>query len=168
MLAQPLVPVLVTGPASTPADVKALRALAYNIAYELGRAVTWATGTDHDVRDYAAVYTTCPVTELSTDPALLLVGEALAAGVDVGEPLSADEVVECPCGLVGRHTRIPVGEDGEPHCNECRGADVCGWCGESLEDDATLVERGTAFYPLHPACAAESFPTTGRTLVDVA
>ncbi|MFI9562413.1 hypothetical protein [Streptomyces rishiriensis] len=145
--------VLIVGPSSTPADVKALRALAHNVAYELGRAATWATDTDHDVRGYAAVYTTCPVTELRTDPALLLVGEALAAGVDVHEPLSADEVLTCDCGLVHRHTRPYVDERGAVWCNECTGSDVCGGCGEEFdEEDAMIVERAATYYPMHPGC----------------
>ncbi|WP_406391614.1 hypothetical protein OG806_09780 [Streptomyces sp. NBC_00882] len=147
-------PVLVVGPVATPADVKALRALAYNVAHELGRPVTWATDADHTITDYAAVYLG-DVASLSDAPTLVLVAEALVAGMLVYDALTADEVTECPCGLVSRHTRPHVDESGEVFCAECSGESGCAWCGEWNDtEDLEIVESGSTFYPLHAGCLA--------------
>ncbi|MFE6363000.1 hypothetical protein ACFVP3_23755 [Streptomyces sp. NPDC057806] len=148
-------PVLCLGPVETPADVKALRALAYNVAYELGRPAVWVTDTDHTVMDYAAVYVTGDATSLRDASTLVLLGEALVADMDIHEPLAADEVVTCDCGLVHRHTRPVVDAQGVVWCANCLGDDACSWCGEELDTEAAeIVESGNGFYPVHAACLA--------------
>ncbi|WP_371672781.1 hypothetical protein OG985_37180 [Streptomyces sp. NBC_00289] len=145
--------VLCIGPIATSADVKALRALAYNVAYELGRPATYATHADHTATDYASVYLTGDVTALRDVSTLVVLAEALAAHMDVQEPLTADEVTECPCGLVSRHTRPYVDEAGEVFCAECREESGCAWCGEWNDmDDLAIVESGDTFVPLHAGC----------------
>ncbi|WP_030660572.1 hypothetical protein [Streptomyces cellulosae] len=149
-------PVLVVGPIDTPSDVARLRDVAREIAYELGVTTTYATHDDYTVTDYAALYLTGTVTELRDAPTLVLIGEALAAGMPVHDPLTADEVTECPCGLVSRHTRPYVDERGSVHCAECLGDDACALCGEEFDvEDATIVEADDTFYPLHAGCLAE-------------
>ncbi|MFF5760755.1 hypothetical protein ACFY7A_35620 [Streptomyces longwoodensis] len=145
--------------------VEESRSLAREIAYELGRPVTWATHVEHDVTDFAAVHLTCGIADMLTSPALVLVGEAFLAGVDVHEPLAADEVAQCPCGLVGRHVRIPVGADGERYCAECREESSCSWCGEWNDvEDLDIVERDGTWYPAHRGCLTGS---RGPTPTDV-
>jgi hypothetical protein len=146
-------PVIVIGPVATPSDVSHLRDVTREIAYELGITATYATHVDYTVTDFSAVYLTGTVTELRDAPTLVLVAEALAAGMDVHDPLTADEVTECPCGLVCRYTRPLVDERGEVHCNECLGADACAWCGEAFDmEDAEVIESGSTFYPMHAGC----------------
>ncbi|MGW1541037.1 hypothetical protein ACWCPM_12510 [Streptomyces sp. NPDC002309] len=144
---------LVVGAADTPADRKALRALAHAVASELGRPAVWATDTVHRVTGYSALYLTGGVASMLDAPALVLVGEALAAGVDVHEPLRVDEVAECPCGLLLRHTRPYVDERGEVFCAECLEESACTWCGEYNDtEDLMIVESGNAWIPLHAGC----------------
>ncbi|MGX1472405.1 UNVERIFIED_CONTAM: hypothetical protein RKD50_001213 [Streptomyces canus] len=147
-------PVLVVGPVATPSDVTRLRDVAREISYELGITTTYATHTDYTVTDFsAAVYLTGTVTELRDAPTLVLVGEALAAGMDVHDPLTADEVTECPCGLVSRYTRPLVDERGEVRCANCLGEDACAYCLEEFDmEDAAFVEGEDTWYPLHAGC----------------
>ncbi|MEU3986252.1 hypothetical protein AB0F77_40400 [Streptomyces sp. NPDC026672] len=143
--------VLCIGPVATAADVKSLRALAHSVAVELGRPAVWATDADHTVTDYSALYLTGDVTSLRDASTLVLLGEALAAGMDVHEPLA--EVTECPCGLVLRHTRPFVDEDGEVWCSECREESGCAWCGEWNDmEDLEIVEDGSTWVPVHAGC----------------
>ncbi|MFI9175730.1 hypothetical protein [Streptomyces lincolnensis] len=147
--------VLVIGPLGTPADVEALREVACEIAYELGVATTYATHTDHSVTDFGAVYLTGTVTELRDAPTLVLVGEAIAAGIPVHDPLTADEVTECLCGLICRYTRPYVDGRGGVHCNECSGKSGCAWCGEWNDtEDLEFVESDDTWFPLHAECLA--------------
>ncbi|MGY4928019.1 hypothetical protein, partial [Streptomyces sp. 900105755] len=57
-------PALCIAPVDTPADVKALRAFAHQVAHETGRPTVWATDTDHDVTAYEAVYVSGDITTL--------------------------------------------------------------------------------------------------------
>jgi hypothetical protein len=155
---------LIVGPINTPADVKALRVLAYNISHETGQPATWATDTDHSVTDYDALYVAGDVTALRDVPTLVLVGEALAAGMPVHEPLAADEVTECPCGLVLRHTRPYVEADGEIFCNECAKESGCAWCGEWNDvEDLEIVAVGNTWVTLHAGGARRPPEPSGRT-----
>ncbi|MFJ2844742.1 hypothetical protein ACIPD2_24300 [Streptomyces griseofuscus] len=157
---------LVIAPTSTPADVKALRAFAHQVAYETGRPAVWATDTDHTVTEYAALYLSGDVTSLRDAPTLVLVGEALMAGVDVFEPL--DRPLECPCGLVMHYARPYVDEAGEIFCNECTGDDACAWCGGPFDmEDAEIIERGKTWVPLHAGCLEGLRSSTSSSVLPV-
>ncbi|MEV6055003.1 hypothetical protein [Streptomyces sp. NPDC052107] len=144
---------LVLGPIATPSDVEHLRHVAWNISYELGAPATFASHADYRVTDFAAVYLTGDVTSLRDASTLVLVGEALAAGIDVHEPLAADEAVTCDCGLVHHFTRPDVDENGTVWCAECRGESACAWCFEwSDTEEMEIVESGDTWVPLHAGC----------------
>ncbi|MFF3330001.1 hypothetical protein ACFYWX_10650 [Streptomyces sp. NPDC002888] len=144
---------LVVGPTNTPSDIEHLRHVAFNITFELGAPAVYATHTDHRVTDFAAVYLTGDVTSLRDASTLVLVGEALAAGVPVHEPLTDDESVTCDCGLVHHYTRPHVDERGEVWCAECSGDSACTWCLEWNDvEDLEIVESGEAYVPLHAGC----------------
>lgn len=158
---------LVIAPTSTPADVKALRAVAFQVAYETGRPATWATDADHVVTDYRAVYLSGDVTSLRNAPTLVLVGEAIMAGVDVFEPLGTP--MECPCGLVLHYARPYVDEAGEIFCAECTAQDACAWCGDPFDmENAEFVERGNTWVPLHAGCLEGLRASTSRSALPAA
>ncbi|MFI5795160.1 hypothetical protein [Streptomyces sp. NPDC051677] len=161
--------VLVVGPTDIPADVERLRDVARDVAYELGRPATYATHTDYDVTAFAAVYSVRPLTSLRTAPALVLVAEAMLAGVEVHEPLKADEVTTCGCGLVSRHTRPHVDERGIVWCAECLSDDACAHCGEAFDmEDAEFVQRDDTWFPIHAGCLAPGHRPTSSRLMNVA
>ncbi|MFF9171740.1 MULTISPECIES: hypothetical protein [unclassified Streptomyces] len=147
--------VLVIGPTALPSDVERLRHVAWNVAYELGAPAVVAIHADYRVTDFAAVYLTGDVESMRDASTLVLLGEALAAGMDVHEPLNADESVTCDCGLVHHFTRPNVDERGTVWCAECREESGCAHCGEWNDvEDLEIVQNGDAWIPLHPGCRA--------------
>ncbi|SEC33328.1 hypothetical protein SAMN04490357_1744 [Streptomyces misionensis] len=162
-------PVLVLGNTSTPADVEHLRHVAWNLAYELGAPVVFATHTDYRVTDFAAVYLANDLEAMLDAPAptLILLGEALLAGIDVHDPLTADEAVTCDCGLVHHFTQPHIDAEGVVWCAECREESACAWCFEWNDvEELTIVEQGDAFVPLHAGCL--SHPATSRSGLPIA
>ncbi|WP_432019887.1 hypothetical protein [Streptomyces sp. 1222.5] len=154
-------PVLVLG-----SDVEHLRHVAWNLAYELGTPAVMALHTDYRVTDFAAVYLAGDVESLRDASTLVLLGEALAAGMDVHEPLTADEAVTCDCGLNHHFTRPDVDADGTVWCAECSGESVCAWCGEWNDtEDLEIVAEADAFVPLHAGCREGLRRSTSTSLV---
>ncbi|MEW2488789.1 hypothetical protein [Streptomyces sp. NPDC048411] len=149
--------VLVLGPTASEGDVSDLRAYAYSVADELGVPATFATHNDYRVTDFSAVYVRCAATEFHDTVGLVLVAEALAAGMPVHEPQSPQNAAPCVCGQV-QTIRTVVGDDGDVWCAECRGeTGGCSHCGESMEyDDAENVEEGHTWWPVHASCLAEA------------
>ncbi|MFJ2737317.1 hypothetical protein [Streptomyces sp. NPDC087317] len=143
---------LVVGPVATPYDVADLRAHAFDIADQMGATTTYALHTDYRVTDFTAVYLTGTVTEVRDAPTLILVAEALAAGMEVHEPQPLEIDAEWVCGQ--RQTvRTVVGDDGEVWCADCRDEAACTWCGESGDgENLEIVETGATWIPLHAGC----------------
>ncbi|MEW2257251.1 hypothetical protein [Streptomyces sp. NPDC047869] len=158
--------VLVVGPTSSPSDVERLRHVAWNVAYELGTPAVFALHNDYRVTDFAAVYLVGNAESMLDASTLVLVGEALAAGVDVHEPLTVEEAVTCDCGLVHHFTRPDVDESGDVWCAECRGDSACAWCFEWNDmEDLEIVEEGDAWVPLHPGCRDRLRRSTSANLL---
>lgn len=150
----PFGPVLVLGSIDTADDVDNLHGYALDVADQMGVPATYATHVDYTVTDYVAVYTTGTVTELRDAPTLVLLAEALAAGMEVYEPQSPQEAATCVCGQA-QTVRTVVGHDGEVWCAECRGETGCAWCGEWPDmEDVEIVEHDSTFYPVHASCLA--------------
>ncbi|MFF0837483.1 hypothetical protein ACFYWF_31610 [Streptomyces sp. NPDC003344] len=159
-------PVLVVGSVATPADVERLRHVAWNVAYELGTRAVFALHNDYRVTDFAAVYLAGDVASLRDASTLVLVGEALAVGMDVHEPLTVEESVTCDCGLVHHFTRPDVDESGDVWCAECRGESACTWCFEWNDtEDLEIVEEGDAWVPLHAGCRDRLRRSTSTSLL---
>ncbi|WP_394435755.1 hypothetical protein [Streptomyces sp. SGAir0957] len=153
-MAQLARPVLVVAPVGTPADVERLRAYGLSVATELGAPATYATHNEHRVTDFDAVYCMTPSTSLRDRVGLLLVAEALLAGIPVYEPQAAEDVDTCDCGQV-QSVRTVRGDDGAVWCAECREESACAWCFEWNDmEDLDVVEHGTTWVPLHPGCRA--------------
>ncbi|CAK7279919.1 hypothetical protein [Streptomyces misionensis] len=162
-------PVLVLGNTSTPADVEHLRHVAWNIAYEMGAPAVFATHTDYRVTDFAAVYLANDLEAMVDAPTVVLLGEALLAGIDVHDPLTADEAVTCDCGLIHHYTRPHIDAEGVVWCAECREESACAWCFQWNDvEELTIVEQGDAFVPLHAGCAAGPRPATSRSVLPIA
>ncbi|MFE9865209.1 hypothetical protein ACFYPZ_21155 [Streptomyces sp. NPDC005506] len=149
--------VLVLGPTASADDVMDLRAYAADVAEELGVPATFATHNDYGVTDFSAVYVRCAATELHDTVGLVLVAEALAAGMPVHEPQSPRDAAPCVCGQV-QTVRTVIGEDGDVWCAECRGEiGRCNHCSESMEcDKVENVEEGSTWWPVHASCLAEA------------
>ncbi|MEV6806719.1 hypothetical protein [Streptomyces sp. NPDC051132] len=161
--------VLVLGPTASPSDVEHLRHVAWNLAYELGTPAVFALHADYRVTDFSAVYLTSDVASMLDASTLVLVGEALTAGVPVHEPLTADEAVTCDCGLVHHFTRPAVDESGIVWCAECCGKSACAWCFEWNDtEDLEIVEEDDVFVPLHAGCRDHLSRSTSTSLVPAA
>ena len=145
-------PVLALGPIDTPDQIDSLRGHAFDVADQMGVPATYATHVDYTVTDYVAVYLTGTVTELRDAPTLVLLGEALAAGMEVHEPQAPQDAAVCVCGQA-QTVRTVVDERGDVWCAECRGETGCAWCGEWPDmEDVEIIERGDTFYPAHVVC----------------
>jgi hypothetical protein len=168
MLAHAPRPVLVLGPIATPDDIDNLRGYAFDVADQLGVPAVYATHNDYRVTDFGAVYVLCASTELHDTVGLLLVAEALAAGIEVYEPQAPREAARCLCGQV-QTVRTVVGDDGEVWCAECRGESVCGWCGEWPDmEDVEIVEGSDMWVPLHAGCLEGMRRATSTSTLPVA
>ncbi|MFD5285047.1 hypothetical protein [Streptomyces rubrogriseus] len=149
---------LVVGPVATADDVDNLRGYAFDVAEQMGHPTTYATHTDHSATDFAAVFVLGSVTDLRDAPTLVLVGEALAAGVPVLEPQGPQMAGRCDdCGQ--RQTiRTVTDEYGDITCATCRGEAVCTWCGDDADVSTEIVERGETWTPVHVGCVRGILP----------
>ncbi|RRQ89709.1 hypothetical protein [Streptomyces griseofuscus] len=162
-------PVLVLGNTGTPSDVEHLRHVAWNVAYELGAPVVFAMRADYRVTDFAAVYLANDLEAVLDAPTLVLLGEALLAGIDVHDPLTADEAVTCDCGLVHHYTRPHIDAEGVVWCQECCGESACTWCLEWNDvEDLTIVRQGDTFIPLHAGCLSGLRSSTSSSVLPIA
>ncbi|CAL9377933.1 hypothetical protein [Streptomyces sp. enrichment culture] len=149
---------LVVGPLATEDDVDNLRGYAFDVAEQMGAPTTYATHTGHSITDFAAVFVLGSVTDLRDTPTLVLVAEALAAGVPVLEPQGPQAAGRCDdCGQ--RQTiRTVTDEYGDTTCATCRGEAVCAWCGDDADVSTEIVERGETWLPVHVGCARGVLP----------
>ncbi|MYS37906.1 hypothetical protein K388_00316 [Streptomyces sp. KhCrAH-43] len=149
---------LVVGPISTADERDRLRKFGIDVAVQVGAQVTVALHTDHAVSDYEAVYTLGSRVELRDSEGLVLVAEALAAGMEVEDTPDPKDCGTCDCGrLVTVHPRW--NREGELVCTECSGwAPECAHCASDHSDFEPLeiVPIDDTFYPVHPACLAEA------------
>ncbi|MCT9140353.1 hypothetical protein [Streptomyces violarus] len=149
---------LVVGPVETADDVDNLRGYAMDVATELGAPTVYATHSDYSVTDFEAVFLLGSVTELRDAPTLVLVAEALAAGVQVLEPQSPQMAATCDeCGQV-QTVRTVTDEYGDTLCASCREEVTCAWCTEASDATMETVERGEMWVPAHAACASGVVP----------
>lgn len=156
-------PVLVVGPVLTDDNVAELRAYAFDVADQTGTAATYAEYSDYRVTDYAALYVSAVDWEDEDTTALVLVAEALAAGVAVRGPMSPQHATSCElCGM-GLDVRPFVGHRGDVLCGVCRHDDVtCSWCGEDADkDEMRPVETGDTWHLVHAGCVAEGLRVDG-------
>ncbi|MGZ3097909.1 hypothetical protein [Streptomyces sp. H72] len=147
---------LVVGPLATEDNVANLRGYAFDVAEQMGAPATYATHTDYSVTDFAAVFVLGSVTELRDAPTLVLVGEALVAGVPVLEPQGPQMAGRCDdCGQ--RQTvRTVTDEFGDTTCAGCRGEVACEWCGD--EAPTEVIECGQTWVPVHAGCVRGVLP----------
>ncbi|MFF4931004.1 hypothetical protein ACFY2H_19170 [Streptomyces griseofuscus] len=159
-------PVLVLGNTDSPSDVEHLRHVAWNLAYELGTPAVFALHAGYSPENFAAVYLASDMEAMADAPTLVLLGEALVAGVVVHDPLTADEAVTCDCGLVHHFTRPYADADGVVWCSECREESACAWCFEWNDvENLTIVEQGNAFIPLHTGCLSGLRSSTSASVL---
>ncbi|WP_328336571.1 hypothetical protein [Streptomyces violaceus] len=149
---------LVVGPLATDDDVDNLRGYAMDVATEMGAPTVYATHTDYSVTDFAAVFVLGSIAELRDAPTLVLVAEALAAGMQVLEPQSPQVAGRCDeCGQA-QTVRTVTDEYGDTLCAGCREEVTCAWCTEASDATMEVVERGEMWVPAHAACASGVVP----------
>ncbi|MFE6128841.1 hypothetical protein ACFQ6Q_11300 [Streptomyces sp. NPDC056437] len=152
--------VLVVGPTATPDDVDNLRGYALDVADQIGVSATYALHNEYRVTDFEAVYVLCASTELHDTVGLVLMAEALAAGMPVHEPQSPREAAQCVCGQ-SQTVRTVIGEDGSVWCAECRDEVAgCAHCAELPDmEEMALVDRDSTWIPVHAGCLATAVAT---------
>ncbi|WP_217164258.1 hypothetical protein [Streptomyces sp. AC512_CC834] len=149
---------LVVGPVETDDNRDNLRGYALDVSQQMGHPTTYATHTDYSVTDFAAVFVLGSVTELRDASTLVLVGEALAAGIPVLEPQGPQAAGRCDdCGQA-QTIRTVTDEYGDTLCATCRGEAACAWCGEGADESTMLVENGATWIPAHSGCARAVLP----------
>ncbi|MGW2041066.1 hypothetical protein [Streptomyces virginiae] len=156
--AEPSGPVLVVGPVFTDDNAADLRAFAFDVADQTGTAATFAEHSDYVVTEFAAVYVSSLDWADEDTTALVLVAEALAAGVPVHGPMSPQDATSCElCGM-SLDIRPFVGRRrGDVLCGVCRHDDVeCSWCGEDADDhDMQPCLNGDTWRLVHAGCVDE-------------
>ncbi|MFJ2417273.1 hypothetical protein [Streptomyces brevispora] len=148
---------LVVGPIHN-ADARAfLRGHAIDVAVQTGTITTYALHTDYSVTDFGALYVLGVATELRDCATLVLIAEALAAGMPVYDASHPQEAGYCGCGLA-QSVRVLRDDKGAIVCHECRDLTMgCSHCGEYGDaEELTLVEGGSSFHPVHTECLAEA------------
>lgn len=149
---------LVVGPLATADDVDNLRGYAFDVAEQMGAPAVYATHNEYTVTDFAAVYTLGSVTDLRDAPTLVLVAEALGAGMEVYEQQSPQDTARCVCGQL-QTVRTVVDERGEVWCAECRAETACAWCMEYNDtEDLEILARGETWIPVHAGCVRGFLP----------
>ncbi|MET9638074.1 hypothetical protein ABZY83_16985 [Streptomyces virginiae] len=154
---EPSGPVLVVGPVATDDNVADLRAYAFDVADQTGTAATYAEHSDYLVTDYAALYVSAVDWEDEDTTALVLVAEALAAGVPVHGPMSPQNATSCELCDLPLNVRPFVGKRGDVVCGTCRHTDTaCAHCGEEADDRwMQPVDDGSTWFPVHSGCVDE-------------
>ncbi|MCX4774019.1 hypothetical protein [Streptomyces sp. NBC_01285] len=148
---------LVVGPIHN-ADARAfLRGHAIDVAEQTGTIATFALHTDYSVTDFDALYVLGVAAELRDCATLVLIAEALAAGVPVYDASHPQEAGYCGCGLA-QSVRVLRDDKGAIVCHECRdltmGCSHCGAYGDA--EELALVEEGASFHPVHLTCLEEA------------
>ncbi|WP_329159083.1 hypothetical protein OHB49_08140 [Streptomyces sp. NBC_01717] len=148
---------LVVGPIDTADARDFLRGHAIDVAEQTGTVATYALHADYTVTDFDAVYVLGRAAELRDCATLVLVAEALAAGMPVHEASNPQAAGYCVCGLA-QSVHVLRDRHGVIQCHECQGLTMgCAHCGEYGDaEELTLVEEGATFSPVHAACLAEA------------
>ncbi|MFF1919695.1 hypothetical protein ACFVW8_03850 [Streptomyces sp. NPDC058221] len=148
---------LVVGPIETADDRDFLRGHAVDVAAQTGTIATYALHTDYSVTDFGAMYVLGNAAELRDCATLVLIAEALAAGIPVYDASHPQEAGRCGCGLV-QSVRVLRDRHGDIVRHECLGLTMgCAHCGEYGDaEELTLVEEGATFHPVHTTCLAEA------------
>ncbi|WP_406326666.1 hypothetical protein OG784_27350 [Streptomyces sp. NBC_01617] len=149
--------VLVVGPIHNGDARDFLRGHAVDVAEQTGAVATFALHTNYSVTAYDAVYVLGHAAELRDCATLVLVAEALAAGMPVHDASSPQEAGYCVCGLA-QTVRVLRDRHGVIQCHECLGLTMgCAHCGEYGDaEELTLVEDGATFHPVHITCLEEA------------
>ncbi|MET9206652.1 hypothetical protein ABZW38_16030 [Streptomyces bacillaris] len=149
--------VLVVGPTRTADDRAFLKGYAVDVAEQTGTVTTFALHNDYRVTDFDALYVVGTVTTLRNANGLVLVAEALAAGMPVYDSASPQEAGHCVCGLA-QSVQPLRDERGDIQCFECSGLTMgCAHCGEWADaEELEIVKRGSTFSPVHSTCIAEA------------
>ncbi|MFD9455347.1 hypothetical protein ACFWBC_19955 [Streptomyces sp. NPDC059985] len=154
---EPAGPVLVVGPVLTDENAADLRAFAYDVADQTGTDATFAEHSDYVVTEFAALYVSSLDWDNEDTTALVLVAEALAAGINIHGPMSPQDAASCElCGM-GLDVRPFVGLRGDVLCGVCRHDDVeCAWCGEEADEfDMQPCLDGDTWRLVHAGCVDE-------------
>ncbi|MYX02248.1 MULTISPECIES: hypothetical protein [unclassified Streptomyces] len=149
--------VLVVGPTRTADDRAFLQGYAVDVAEETGTVATYALHNDYSVTDFDALYVVGTATTLRDASGLVLVAEALAAGMEVYDSAHPQEAGYCVCGL-GQNVQPLRDERGDIQCFECSGLTMgCAHCGESADvEELEIVKKGSTFSPVHSTCITEA------------
>ncbi|WP_327169074.1 hypothetical protein [Streptomyces subrutilus] len=162
--ARNLTPALVGGPVLTGDNVADLRGFAYDVCDQIGAPATYATHSGYRVTDYAALYISSVEWTSGDVTALVLIAEALSAGVPVHGPQDPRKAVRCDLCAVALNVYVAPGHRGDMLCGVCRYEDVaCAWCLEPSDDDARMdpFESGSTWWPAHHGCIAEGLRVHG-------
>ncbi|MDW4918469.1 hypothetical protein [Streptomyces californicus] len=149
--------VLVVGPTRTADDRAFLEGYAVDVAEQTGTVATYALHNDYSVTDFDAVYVVGTATKLRDANGLVLIAEALVAGMPVYDSANPQEAGHCVCGL-GQNVQPLRDERGDIQCFECAGLTLgCAHCGEYSDvEELEIVKRGNTFSPVHSTCIAEA------------
>ncbi|CAL9381103.1 hypothetical protein SUDANB120_01059 [Streptomyces sp. enrichment culture] len=150
-------PVLVVGPVLTDGHVADLRAFSCDVAHQTGTTATFAEHSDYRVTDFAAVYVSSVDWDDEDTTALVLVAEALAAGVPVHGPMDPQDATSCELCAMRLTVRPFVGHRGDVLCGTCRHDDVvCAWCGDEADEyDMQPCVDGDTWRLVHAGCVDE-------------
>ncbi|MFE2549009.1 hypothetical protein ACFXGI_10745 [Streptomyces sp. NPDC059355] len=152
----PAAPVLVIGPTLTEDGYQALRRYARTVADQVGAPATFASHDYYRTQDFGALYLAPLEWEADDFTPLVLLAEALAAGIPVHTP-PADAGV-CELCSVKLEVYVEPGRHGDILCGQCRYLDLsCHHCGEPADDDdfMDVVEAGETWWPVHAGCIDE-------------
>ncbi|MYV76228.1 hypothetical protein GT352_20165 [Streptomyces sp. SID1046] len=151
-------PVLVVGPTFTEDGYQALRSYARTVADQTGTPATFASHDDYRTTDFSAVYVAPLEWEADDTAPLVLIAEALAAGVPVHTPQGPADAMACELCEMTINVHVEPGHRGDVLCGQCRFLDLaCAHCGEDADHDdyMEVVEADETWVFAHKGCVAE-------------
>ncbi|MFE5516492.1 hypothetical protein ACFQ9Q_02020 [Streptomyces virginiae] len=151
-------PALVVGPTLTDDGYQALRSYARTVADQAGVLATFASHDDYRVTDFSAIYVAPLEWDADDTAPLVLIAEALAAGVPVHVPQDPADAMACELCEMTITVYVEPGHRGDVLCGQDRFLDLsCAHCGEGADHDdyMEVVEADETWVFVHKGCVAE-------------